>query len=56
MGSNAAIVMVTADVERSTQLRALGLKVFEFMRKPVQPQELLNTVERALEYSARAAA
>jgi DNA-binding NtrC family response regulator len=55
MGSNAAIVMVTADVERSTQLRALGLKVFEFMRKPVQPQELLNTVERALEYSARAA-
>ena len=55
MGSKAAIVMVTADVERSTQLRALGLKVFEFMRKPVQPQELLNTVERALQVSAKAA-
>ena len=55
MGSKAAYVLVTADVERSTQLRAMGLKVFEFMRKPVQPQELLNTVERAIEYTARAA-
>ena len=55
MGSKASYVMVTADVDRSTQLRAMGLKVFEFMRKPVQPQELLNTVERALAQSARAA-
>jgi DNA-binding NtrC family response regulator len=55
MGSKAAYVLVTADVERSTQLRALGLKVFEFMRKPVQPQELLNTVERAMQFSAKAA-
>jgi DNA-binding NtrC family response regulator len=55
MGAKAAFVMVTADVERSTQLRAMGLKVFEFMRKPVQPQELLNTVERALTATAKAA-
>jgi DNA-binding NtrC family response regulator len=55
MGSKAAYVVVTADVERSTQLRALGLKVFEFMRKPVQPQELINTVERAFQQSAKAA-
>jgi diguanylate cyclase len=55
MGSKAAYVVVTADVERSTQLRALGLKVFEFMRKPVQPQELINTVERAFQQSAQAA-
>ncbi len=55
MGSKAAYVLVTADVERSTQLRALGLKVFEFMRKPVQPQELINTVERAFQHSAQAA-
>lgn len=55
MGSKASYVMVTADVERSTQLRALGLKVFEFMRKPVQPQELIDTVERALQQSAKAA-
>ena len=32
--------MVTADVEHSTQLRAIGLKVFEFMRKPVQPERV----------------
>ncbi len=55
MGSKATYVMVTADVDRSTQLRAVGLKVFEFMRKPVLPQDLLNTVERALDKSARAA-
>ena len=54
MGSKAAYVLVTADVERSTQLRALGLKVFEFMRKPVQPQELLNTVERAMQLAEAA--
>ena len=50
-----SVAELLADVERSTQLRALGLKVFEFMRKPVQPQELLNTVERALQHSAKAA-
>ncbi len=55
MGSKAAYVMVTADVDRSTQLRAADLKVFEFMRKPVQPQELLDTVTRALGYSGLAA-
>jgi DNA-binding NtrC family response regulator len=48
MGSKASYVLVTADVERATQLRAMGLKVFEFMRKPVQPQDLLDTVERAM--------
>ena len=52
MGSKASYVLVTADVERSTQLRAMGLKVFEFMRKPVQPQTLLDTVERALAQAA----
>jgi DNA-binding NtrC family response regulator len=48
--------MVTADVERSTQLRATNLKVFEFMRKPVQPQELIDTVTRAMELADRKAA
>jgi DNA-binding NtrC family response regulator len=56
MGSQAAYVMVTADVERSTQLRAADLKVFEFMRKPVQPQELLDTVSRAMEHMNKLAA
>lgn len=48
MGAKSQYVMVTADVERTTQMRAANLKVFEFMRKPVQPQELLDIVERAL--------
>jgi DNA-binding NtrC family response regulator len=52
MGSKANYVLVTADVERSTQLRAMGLKVFEFMRKPVHPEALLATVERAMAVAA----
>jgi DNA-binding NtrC family response regulator len=56
MGSKAEFVMVTADVEKSTHMRAMGLKVFDYMRKPVQPEELLLTVERAIEQArARAA-
>ena len=47
LGSKANFVLVTADVERATQLRAQGLKVFSLMRKPVQPQELLDQVEQA---------
>jgi DNA-binding NtrC family response regulator len=56
MGSKAEFVMVTADVERSTQMRATGLNIFNYMRKPVQPDELISTVERAMEAAlARAA-
>jgi diguanylate cyclase len=56
MGSKAEFVMVTADVDKSTQVRANGLKVFNYMRKPVQPEELLSTIERALQtVHARAA-
>jgi DNA-binding NtrC family response regulator len=56
MGARASYVMVTADVERSTRLRAQDLKVFEFLRKPVQPQELLDTVSRAMTQLERVAA
>ena len=56
MGSKSEFVMVTADVERSTQLRAANLKVFEVMRKPVQPQELIDTVTRALKHVSLKAA
>jgi DNA-binding NtrC family response regulator len=56
MGSKAEFVMVTADVERSTQMRAMGLKVFDYMRKPVQPEELLMTVERAIQQAQLKAA
>jgi DNA-binding NtrC family response regulator len=56
MGSKAEFVMVTADVDRSTQVRATHLNVFNYMRKPVQPAELLSTVERALESIGKRAA
>lgn len=56
LGSKAVYVMVTAEVEQSTRNRAMSLKLFEYMRKPVQPDEMLLTVERALEHArARAA-
>ncbi len=56
MGAQSTFVLVTADVERSTQMRASDLKVFEFMRKPVQPEVLLDTVTRAMAQVERAAA
>ena len=56
MGAKSTYVMVTADVERSTQVRANDLKIFEFMRKPVQPQELLDIVSRAMAQTEKLAA
>jgi DNA-binding NtrC family response regulator len=56
LGCKSTYVMVTADVEQATQMRALHLKLFEFMRKPVQPEKLLETVERALEHAHQMAA
>lgn len=52
MGSKANYIMVTADVEHSTKLRATDLKVFDFLRKPVQPQELLNVISKAMGQAA----
>ena len=56
MGAKSKFVLVTADVERSTQQRAADLQVFEFMRKPVEPQQLLDTVMRALQRDGQLAA
>lgn len=56
LGCKSVYVMITADVEQATQLRALHLKLFEFMRKPVQPEKLLDTVQRALDHAGRMAA
>jgi DNA-binding NtrC family response regulator len=56
MGCKSVYVMITADVEQATQMRALHLKLFEFMRKPVQPEKLLETVQRALDHANRMAA
>ena len=56
LGCKSVYVMVSADVESSTQLRAANLKLFEFMRKPVAPESLLATIERALAQSNLVAA
>lgn len=56
LGCKSTYVMITADVEQATQMRAVHLKLFEFMRKPVQPEALLDTVQRALDHAQRAAA
>jgi two-component system, LuxR family, response regulator FixJ len=56
MGCKSVYVMITADVEQATQMRAVHLKLFEFMRKPVQPEKLLETVQRALDHAGRLAA
>ena len=48
--------MVSADVESSTRLRAINLKLFDFIRKPVAPEDLLETVGRALAQSQQMAA
>ncbi len=56
LGCKSVYVMVSADVESSTRLRAINLKLFEFMRKPVAPEDLLETVSRALAQSHQIAA
>ena len=56
LGCKSVYVMVSADVESSTRLRAINLKLFEFMRKPVAPEDLLETVSRALAQSHQMAA
>jgi DNA-binding NtrC family response regulator len=56
LGCKSVYVMVSADVESSTRLRAINLKLFEFMRKPVSPEDLLETVSRALAQSQQMAA
>jgi two-component system nitrogen regulation response regulator GlnG len=44
----AKFVMITADVERATQLRAAHLRLFDFLRKPIPPTTLISTVKRAM--------
>lgn len=36
LGCKSTYVMITADVEQATQMRAVHLKLYEFMRKPVK--------------------
>ena len=56
LGCKSVYVMVSADVESSTRLRAINLKLFEFMRKPVAPEDLLDTISRAMAQSQQMAA
>jgi DNA-binding NtrC family response regulator len=56
LGCKSVYVMVSADVEGSTRLRAVNLKLFDFIRKPVAPEVLLETIGRALAHSQKLAA
>ena len=56
MGCSAAYVMITAEVEQAVKMRAVHLKLFDFMRKPVEPQKLIETVEKAMIQARLAAA
>jgi two-component system response regulator HydG len=56
MGSKSPCVMITADVEQATAIRALHLKLFDFLRKPVAPDTLINTVQKALDHAHKMAA
>src|SRR5437773_10555426 len=44
MGAKSACIMVTADIEQATGIRALHLKLFDFLRKPVARETLIATV------------
>lgn len=44
----AKFVMITADIERATQVRAAHLQLFDFLRKPIPPKTLISTVQRAM--------
>ena len=43
------VIMLTADSEAATAVRALRLGAFDYLTKPVNPEELVHSVERALE-------
>jgi DNA-binding NtrC family response regulator len=45
---SAKFVMITADIEKATQVRAAHLHLFDYLRKPIPPQTLISTVKRAL--------
>ena len=56
MGAKAACIMITADVEQATAIRALHLKLFDFLRKPVAPETLISTVQKAFDHAHKLAA
>lgn len=56
LGCKSVYVMLSADVESATRLRAINLKLFEFIRKPAAPEVLIDTVTRALEQFQKMAA
>lgn len=56
LGSKAIFVLITADVEQSTALRAANLKLHELLRKPIAPEKLIDAVERAMTQATKLAA
>ena len=56
LGSKAVFVLITADVEQSTAIRATNLKLHELLRKPIAPEKLIEAVERAMTQATKLAA
>jgi DNA-binding NtrC family response regulator len=56
LGSKAVFVLITADAEHSTQVRAANLKLHELLRKPVAPERLIEAVECAMNKATKLAA
>jgi DNA-binding NtrC family response regulator len=56
MGAKSPCIMITADIEQATAIRALHLKLFDFLRKPVAPETLISTVRKALDHAHKMAA
>jgi DNA-binding NtrC family response regulator len=56
MGAKSPCIMITADIEQATAIRALHLRLFDFLRKPVPPETLISAVQKALDYAHKIAA
>lgn len=54
-GSKIPVVIVTADIQHSTYQQCLELGAVAVLNKPIRPDELHKTVQRALGLKSRAA-
>jgi DNA-binding NtrC family response regulator len=53
MGSKACFVMVTPDVAEARRMRAVHLNIFDYLKKPLVPETLARTMERAIKVARK---
>jgi len=46
---NTPVIMVTGDTTVNSAVQALRLGAYDYLRKPIEPEELLKTIENALQ-------